>query len=56
MSDTIYTEYPDSKVPGAIMGPTWVLSAPGGPHVGPIYLAIRVSTLKDKHMELCCMA
>ena len=24
------------------MGPTWVLSAPGGPHVGPIILVIRV--------------
>ena len=26
---------PDSKVRGANMGPTWVLSAPGVPHVGP---------------------
>ena len=25
---------PDSKVHGANMGPTWVLSAPEGPHVG----------------------
>ena len=33
--------YPDSKVHGANMGPTWVLSAPYGPHVGPINLAIR---------------
>ena len=33
---------PDSKVHGANMGPTWVLSAPGGPHVGPINLVIRV--------------
>ena len=32
---------PDSKVYGANMGPNWVLSAPGGPHVGPINLAIR---------------
>ena len=32
---------PDSKVHGANMGPTWVLSAPGGPHVGPMDLAIR---------------
>ena len=30
----------DSKVPGANMGPSWVLSAPGGPHVGPRNLAI----------------
>ena len=35
-------ESPDSKVHGANMGPTWVLSAPDGPHVGPMNLAIRV--------------
>ena len=34
--------FPDSKVHGANMGPTWVLSAPDGPHVGPLNLAIRV--------------
>ena len=33
---------PDSKVHGANTGPTWVLSAPDGPHVGPMNLAIRV--------------
>ena len=32
---------PDNKVHGANMGPTWVLSAPRGPHVGPMNLAIR---------------
>ena len=32
---------PDSKAHGANMGPTCVLSAPGGPHVGPINFAIR---------------
>ena len=32
---------PGSKVHGANMGPTWVLSAPDGPHVGPMTLAIR---------------
>ena len=32
--------FPDSKVHGANMGPTWVLSAPDGPHVGPMNLAI----------------
>ena len=32
---------PDSKVHGANMGPIWVLSAPDGPHVGPMNLAIR---------------
>ena len=31
---------PDSKVSGANKGPTWVLSAPGGSHVGPINLVI----------------
>ena len=32
---------PDNTVHGANMGPTWVLSAPDGPHVGPMNLAIR---------------
>ena len=32
---------PDSKVQRANMGPTWVLSVPDGPHVGPMNLAIR---------------
>ena len=32
---------PDSKVNGFNMGPTWVLSVPGRPHVGPMNLAIR---------------
>ena len=31
---------PDSKVHRANMGPTWVLSAPDGPHVGSTNLAI----------------
>ena len=33
-------QVPDSKVHGANMGPTWVLSAPDEPHVGPMNLAI----------------
>ena len=32
---------PDSKVHGANMVPTWVLSAPDGPHVGPMNLTIK---------------
>ena len=36
---------PDSKVHGANTGPTWVLSAPDGPHVGPMNLAIRDNEL-----------
>ena len=35
--------HPDSKVHRANMGPTWVLSAPDGPHVGPMNLAIRAN-------------
>ena len=30
--------YPDSKAHVANMGPTWVVSAPGGPHVSPVNL------------------
>ena len=42
---------PDSKVHGANMGPTWVLPVPGGPHVGPINLAIR--ELDHRHAIRC---
>ena len=38
------TAIADSKVQGANMGPTWVLSAPDEPHVGPMKLAIRDMT------------
>ena len=34
-------KHPDSKVHGANVGPTWVLSAPDGPHVGPMNIATR---------------
>ena len=34
--------FPDSKVHGANMGPIWVLSAPSGPHIGPMNRAIKV--------------
>ena len=37
--------YPDIKIHGTNMGPTWVLSAPDGPHVGPMNLAISVPTI-----------
>ena len=36
------------------MGPTWVLSAPGGPHVGPIDLVIRVRFQRYLLHTLCC--
>ena len=37
---------PDGEVHGANMGPTWVLSAPDWPHVGPWTFAVRVSSQK----------
>ena len=36
--------YPDSKVHGANMGPTWVLLASDEPHTGPMNFAIWVRT------------
>ena len=45
---------PDSKVHVANMGPTWVLSPPNGPHVGPINLAIRVMCLYSNGIHLYC--
>ena len=38
----IHCSTPDSKVHGANMGPTWVLSAPGGPHEGLMNFALWV--------------
>ena len=43
---------PQSKVHGVNMGPTWVLSAPDGPHVGPMNLAIR----KPWSNNACCLS
>ena len=42
---------PDSKVHGANIGPTWALSAPDRPHVGPRKLAIREACLSRNVME-----
>ena len=42
---------PDRKVCVANMGPTWVLSAPDGPHVGPMNLAIGDVILMDQNRE-----
>ena len=44
--------YPDSKDHEANMGPTWVLSAPGGPHAGPTNLAIRASLFYGMQLSL----
>ena len=38
---TVIEIIPDSKIHRANMGPTWVLSAPDGPHVGSLNLANR---------------
>ena len=43
---------PDSKVRGANMGPIWVLSAPDGPHVGPMNLAIWEQAAKENHWRI----
>ena len=34
--------FPENKVHGANMGPTWLLSAPDGAHVSPMSFAFRV--------------
>ena len=41
-----HKKLPDSKVHGANMEPPWVLSAPGGPHIGPTNHATRASLWK----------
>ena len=38
----------DSRIHGANMGPTWVLSAPDGTHVDPMNLAIRSVAVQAK--------
>ena len=43
---------PDSKVHGANMGPTWVLSDPDGPHGCPMNLAIRGSILSTGNQTI----
>ena len=44
----------DSKVHGANMGPIWGRQDPGGPHVGPMNLAIWEMTITiNKHSAYC---
>ena len=43
---------PDNNVRGANMGPTWLLSAPDGSHIGPMNLAIR-DTLWGQAITVC---
>ena len=40
LDDSTICNIPDSNTHGANVGPTWVLSAPDGPLVGPMNLAI----------------
>ena len=37
--------FPDNEIHGANMGPTWVPSAPDGPHVDPMNLTIRIGAI-----------
>ena len=48
--------FPDSKVYGANMGPTWVLLAPDGPHNGLVNLAIGVSKFNNVSREIVVLA
>ena len=43
--------FPDSKVHGANMGLIWGRQDPGGPHVGPMNLAIWVVSLYNEELE-----
>ena len=43
----VQAAYPDSKIRKAYMGPTWGRQDTGGPHVGPMNLAIGVA------MDIC---
>ena len=40
---SIFSAFPDNKVHGAKVGPTWGRQDPGGPHVGHMNFAIWVS-------------
>ena len=43
--------YPDSNARGANMGPIWGRQDPGGPHVGPMNIAIWVFTILPHEMN-----
>ena len=45
---------PESTQVTRFMGPTWVMSAPDGPHVGPMNIAIRECWLKG--IGMYCIA
>ena len=45
------SSFPDSNIHGANMGPIWGMSAPDGPHVGPMNFAIWVIPSPDMLMS-----
>ena len=47
----VLTSFPDGRVHGVNLGSSRVLSAPGGPHVGPMILAIRVVIMASTQSE-----
>ena len=48
---SILFRYPDSKVYGAHMGPTWGRQDPGGLHVGPMNFVIWVSMYQAQKIK-----
>ena len=51
---SLHVVNPDSKVHGAYMGPIWGRQDPGGPHVGPMNIAIWNDTCSySKFQEIC---
>ena len=46
--------FPDNKVYGVNMGPTWGRQDPGGPHVGPMNLAIWVVSYSPSQLPNEC--
>ena len=50
MHNFIQCPFPDSKVHGANMEPTWGRQDPGGPHVGPINFAIWVDISEPQNL------
>ena len=48
---------PESKVHGANMRPTWALSVPDGPHVGPMNLALKAVVVTSSPVQpLLCFS
>ena len=53
----LFKDNSNNKVHGANMGPTWVLSAPDGPHVGPTNLVIREFLLQySRYQSQSCVS